>query len=143
MTTTQSIAWTSVSDVFVLVHADVPLADNDWQRYVTDLSRSARAVLVFTDGPGPNTAQRKLLAESTKSRPVPMAIVTESRIARAIVGLAALFMDGVKAFSPHELTRALEFLGVSEHQAALQLATSHAKASLQKSAAQDPHPHES
>ncbi|MEK7705713.1 MAG: hypothetical protein AAB426_12195, partial [Myxococcota bacterium] len=87
---TRSLAFCLEDHLLMLQHGPIEPEDADWNRYVDAFRRELtdiQAVLVSTEGPGPNTAQRKRLMDIAKDSPmrIPTVVLTPSRTARGIV----------------------------------------------------------
>ena len=77
------------------------------------LAKRVRALLVVTDGGGPNAAQRKVIVEAYGPAPVPVAICSSSRAARAIVtAISWFYPQPMRSFERSDIPRALQFLGI-------------------------------
>ncbi len=113
----RSMAHHYSNDVFVLVHGKGNPTDQDWDLYLADLRQhAARAdcirTLVFTEGGGPDGFQRNRLNQILGGRPTRAAVLSNSTLARAIVGILAVFNPRISAFSPDDSGVALAYLQV-------------------------------
>ncbi|MFO0683225.1 MAG: hypothetical protein U0234_14305 [Sandaracinus sp.] len=117
-----SLAFDRIGSCFVLVQGERDATDEEWSRWVdfvvrggNDLQRDIR-VLVISAGGSPTPKQRARIHEvmPRMGGGIPTAIVTSSRIGRAVVSTMALFNSEVRAFAPSELDRAVAYLGVPE-----------------------------
>ena len=106
--------------LIVVVHTSEPPSDDEWSRYAREveelLSRSAPEevrTVVFTDGGGPNPAQRRRLAEIEGWSAVRVSVVSSSAAARAIVNAFSWFNPRMKAFLPVAVGAALRHLGLA------------------------------
>ncbi len=107
-----TIAHEIVSGTMLLVHAPKAPANDDWNAYIEELSSDkVERLLVFTDGVGPNAAQRDRMHKRL-SRDFPTAVVTPSLIARGIVTAISWLGREIRAFRPDELDDAIEYLRV-------------------------------
>ncbi|MBL9106518.1 MAG: hypothetical protein JNL82_36680 [Myxococcales bacterium] len=103
--------------VVILVHSKDAPADDEWEEYIRDVRTWAptiRAVLVISEGGGPNSLQREQMEhaldrERFKGK---TAVVTLSRVARGIVTALSWFNPNIKAFSTIQIPAALEYLEV-------------------------------
>lgn len=111
--------FTSVGSTFIVVHADMPPSDEDWDgmiKYSLGMASSPRGltgVLVHAHLSLPTSAQRERLVKS--GIPVrPQAILTSSGLVRgASTCLAWLGMGKhIKTFAPSKLDEALGYLAV-------------------------------
>ena len=92
----------------------------DWNAYVgaihaeeqRGLLAAQTRTLVFSDGGGPNAAQRRIAREVRDERGSPRAIVTNRAFARAWITVKGLFTPHCRAFAPDEMDAVLEFLGI-------------------------------
>jgi len=114
---TKSMAHHYSNDVFVLVHGKENPTDQDWDLYLEDLrQQAARAncirTLVFTEGGGPDGFQRNRLNQILEGRPTRAAVLSNSVLARAVVGILAVFNPQIRAFSPDDSGVALAYLQV-------------------------------
>lgn len=104
----------------VIVHNALPPADDEWAAHCNE-ARELRArwgkldTLVLTPhGAGPNAAQRKLYAEVVGADAVRVAVMTDSRAARAILTAMSWFNSNMRSFGTHDLSGALQYLGVAD-----------------------------
>jgi hypothetical protein len=105
-------------DVAVLIHGSAAPSDADWRTYLAALLEhrdTLQAVLVVSDGAGPNAAQRSKINGLVGSidREIPTAVVTHSGIARSIVTVMHWFNRGIQAFGPDQLSMAFDYLGIA------------------------------
>jgi len=101
--------------VILVFHYDLTPAAAEWSSYLDMYTKNIdrlTGVLVITEGGAPNSAQRKQLSETyEKTRQVPVAIVSDSAIARgAITAFRWLGMVTMTPFSPIRLDDAMEFV---------------------------------
>ena len=105
-----------VDHVLVIVHADVPPADQDWQRLV--LVRNANKakirgnLVIAPPRASINAAQRADVAAFMKDTGISIAVVTDSALIRGVALAVAFLGVQVRAFSPAQLDSALAFLVV-------------------------------
>ncbi len=100
--------------ILVFHYESVPTAA-EWSSYLDIYTKNIdrlSGVLVITEGGAPNSAQRKQLSETyEKTRQAPVAIVSDSAIARgAITAFRWLGMVTMTPFSPARLDEAMEFV---------------------------------
>lgn len=99
----------------VLVHGLEPPDDAAWDAYVESLATTdKRRVLVVSDGPGPNAAQRQRMVERLGDHETPTAVVSGSLTVRGIVTALSWFGANIRGFSSSELDGALDYLQVPE-----------------------------
>jgi hypothetical protein len=111
-----------MGSLHIIVVGEQDPAQADWHAYVEAIQAEATRgasvgqmrTLVFSDGGGPNAAQRRVTRELREGQNTPQAIVTHRRITRAVITALRLWSPHVRAFPPHDLRGALEFLGVPE-----------------------------
>jgi hypothetical protein len=95
-----------------------PPRNSEWQGYVEAIKRAVAECtgkqelrfLVLTDGGGPNASQRSASTENDLVKNTRTAVVTGSLVARAIAAAYSWFNVCIRAFSPTDIGRALEFL---------------------------------
>jgi hypothetical protein len=99
----------------VVVHSAAPPADDEWNRMIdeSDPDGPMRA-LVYTAGGAPNAAQRAKLTALYGTRPLAVAVLTNSALARAAGTALRWFRPELRMFSPSELAAALDHLGAVE-----------------------------
>ena len=106
-----------VGDLFLVVHRAAPPSDSEWSAYLAtwkgiDMARSR--TLVFTDGGGPSTIQRKRANDLLRGQESTTAVVTSSALVRGIVVSLSWFNPKIRAFSPEEGVAAFRYLSVHE-----------------------------
>lgn len=105
-----------VDHVFVIVHADVPPAEQDWARLV--LVRNANRakirgnLVVAPPRATINAAQRADVASFMKETGISIAVVTDSALIRGVASAVGFLGVQVRAFAPSELPSALNYLFV-------------------------------
>lgn len=104
-----------VDGVFVGAHTAQAPRDDEWERHCKNLERERTrvlGVLVYTDGGGPTTHQRKLLRSALHDSPAPpTAIITNSLVVRGIITSLNWFANNqLAAFEPQDLDGALRHL---------------------------------
>lgn len=119
-----------VGDIVLCIHTTVAPDDAGWQTYV-DACLAAAALhagdfakvrqLVFTDGGGPNGAQRQRVVDAVdplrNSKEGRVAVVSSSVAVRGIVTVFNWFNFSVRAFAPTKLGEAIGFLGITNTEA--------------------------
>jgi hypothetical protein len=102
-------------DLFVVVHRARPPTDAEWTDYLDSwkpLDMSAMRTLVFTDGGGPNPAQRKAANAALAGKSSLTAVVSSSALVRGIVTALGWFNPKIKAFGPEDAEHAFAYLGI-------------------------------
>lgn len=112
MSDAKTIRYAVCDQLLLLAHGSVPPAPNEWSEYVETLSKAHRGgatgLLVLTDGPGPNSSQRKMVS----SFDLRSAVVTPAAVARGIVTALSWFGAKISAFAPEQIDDALVYLEV-------------------------------
>jgi hypothetical protein len=116
------MAFKIVGNLHVIVVGEKDPAPSDWDAYIHAIQASMKAgaeprqlrTLVFSDGGGPNSAQRKAVANLLNGQATPVAIVSNSAVMRGIMTALAWFNPLARAYAPGEIGDALAFLGVPE-----------------------------
>jgi hypothetical protein len=109
-----------LGNLHIIVVGEREPAPTDWNAYVEAIQAEERRgmpaaqmrTLVFSDGGGPNAAQRKVAREVREEGGNPLAIVTDRWLARAVITAKRVVKPHCRAFAPGDMERALEFLGV-------------------------------
>ncbi len=102
----------------VAVHGSVSPHDEEWQRYLDDISEhlgEIRGVIVNTTGGGPSSLQRSMATEHWKRHGggPKMSIMTTSAFVRGMVTALSWFLGPtVKAFPIEDYGDAAEHLGL-------------------------------
>lgn len=105
-----------VDSTFVLLHSRAAPADPEWNRYLDRfVARGERlascGVLVFSDGGGPTSEQRRRMNQITAGRAIRTAIVSDAATVRFIVSTLALFNEAIRSFDVRALPAALAHVG--------------------------------
>jgi hypothetical protein len=106
----------SCTSVAVAVHTDTSPSNAEWADFMSILKKLGRPrVLAFTDGGGPNAAQRKVFNDHGEALgiKIPIAVVTESLLVRSIVMPMNMFSNQVQVFTPKHFKDALVHCGLS------------------------------
>jgi hypothetical protein len=108
------MSWRTEGRVNVVVHGTRSPTNLEWQRYVIDAVESTLPgdgrVVVLSRGGGPDGYQRQALIKALDGRPKPLAMLTDSVIARTAIGAMRLFNPTMKAFTTSDLEGASNFL---------------------------------
>ena len=105
------------SSVVLVAHTRANPEPATWSamcRSMQALRASSFGTLVFTDGGGPNSAQRGELEEATQDKVHRVSVVSGAAGPRFIVSSMSLFNPTIQAFAPPQLKAALKHLGLSE-----------------------------
>jgi hypothetical protein len=117
----ETMAYEKVGAFVVCVHPVQEPNDADWNGYLAFLKQHERvcdSVFVYSVGGGPNLGQRRALAEATVGRTLFAAVITPSRVTRAI-GVAVSWLNPhVRMFAPGYLKDALAYLKLGPREAA-------------------------
>ena len=114
-----TMAYARCGDHVLLVHGEHAPSDAEWAAYLDELSRwlaTSTGLLIFTDGGGPTSAQRRGLREVAASAgdpSVPTAVVSSNRLVRGIAIAISLFAPTIRVFTPEALVTALAYVGVT------------------------------
>ncbi|HYP87000.1 MAG TPA: hypothetical protein VEQ59_02590 [Polyangiaceae bacterium] len=105
-----------VDHVLVIVHADVPPADDDWRRLILVRNANRQKIrgnlVVAPPRASINAAQRADVAAFTRETGIVIAVVTESALVRGVALAIGLLGVPVRGFAPLQLKSALDFLSV-------------------------------
>jgi hypothetical protein len=107
------MAFARIGNILVALHTAAPPSPEEWAEYMRALRQVDLAKLVtivFTDGGGPNSAQRKEVNDTLKGRASPSAVVTGNTFARSLVAALAWFNPSLRAFAPDRTSDAFEHL---------------------------------
>jgi len=93
-------------------------SDADWDAFLAELTAQRPnfknlRIVVFTDGGGPSSAQRKRLAVALGGEAVRVAVVTESATVRFIVSSIALLNKSIATYHPKDVDKAFAWLALS------------------------------
>lgn len=100
----------------VFVHGTVPPTDAEWDRAMELYRRVGIArgrMLVWTEGAAPNAAQRAKLGKVAGEAKPPIAVLTDSALARAAGTAISWFNPQLRAFPRTSIEPALDHLGLS------------------------------
>jgi hypothetical protein len=101
-----------IGSVLVVLHTAATPSEAEWKA-LFPLLPGTRCLCMFTDGGGPNAAQRKTgLAAGLNALPV--SVVTSSSLARGMVTAFSWAGMRVRAFAPSETDKAFAFLELTE-----------------------------
>lgn len=101
----------------VVTHGSLAPSNAEWNAlldiYRAHPSLASARTLVFTDGGAPNAAQRADLRAALGSINMPIAVITESIIARAAGTALSWLNPALRMFSPRDLDKGLAHIGVT------------------------------
>jgi hypothetical protein len=109
----KTMVWGAHRGVVLAVHGEPDPTEVEWDGFVALCEVSeGTAILVVTNGGGPNAAQRAQIDRLAQWRDRPTAIVTESAIARGVATAILWTERNVRAFYPHQLDDAFEYIEI-------------------------------
>jgi len=115
-------------NVLILRENSLAPTEDDWAAFLRQLQavrprmNDMRAI-VFTDGGGPSTDQRKRLSRVIGDAPIRTAVITDRASIRFLISSIALFNKTIRTFSWQEVRLAYSWLGLpSADQLAVQRA---------------------
>ena len=114
----KTLDFRTLGSLMILRESNDTPTDPDWDAFLAELrvqrpNFKAMRIIVFTDGGGPTSAQRKRLAEALGGSSVQVAVVTDRTAVRFIVSSIALLNKSISTFSVKETTKAYEWLKLS------------------------------
>jgi hypothetical protein len=120
------MAWSTVDDLFLVVHDEHAPADLEWHAWLREYGASltsVRALIIYSTGGAPTTGQRKaLLAVLGRFVKSPTTVVlTSSALVRGVVTAVSWFVrEGLRArpFALDDEDRAFAFLAIDAGTAA-------------------------
>jgi hypothetical protein len=118
----KNMAFKVIDRLFLVVYGASNPTDEEWKYYleVTEQHGIDRTTqLIFTDGGGPTSTQRKYLNDLLAGRTVPVAVISGSATIRGVVTALSWFNRKIKAFPPSGLGDALAYLEVPATRAEL------------------------
>ena len=111
----KTLGYGKIHDVLLYISAKRPPNDADWAEYVAFFRKAEQPNfrgIVVERGSGPNAAQRKQITDIMSTVTSKVAVMSASPVARGVMTAMSWFSKGFQAFSPDEMDRALEYLGV-------------------------------
>lgn len=115
------MAWNHEARLSIVVHSKSPPSSLEWLRFLNhnrELAGRDLRVLVCTYGGGPDADQRRDLAEAVGHVIVPTVIMTNSLIARGIVGALNWFNPSIKVLPIDADLAAHRFLNLTTAESA-------------------------
>jgi hypothetical protein len=107
-----------VRRIHVAVHSGESPSDEEWESYLADIAGSltvVEGIFSYTVGGGPNARQRDRSVQFWKQqrKQPPIAVVTPSLLVVRMAGALRWFMPTqIKAFTPHDLAKAYDYLAL-------------------------------
>jgi len=110
----RTMSWRREGRLNVAFHGTRAPTNLEWQRYVIEAAsgpprRDAR-VVVLSRGGSPDGQQRTTLMTAMRGRECPVALLTDSVIARGVVAALRIFNPAMRAFPTTNLKEAGDFL---------------------------------
>jgi hypothetical protein len=108
------MGWSRHDGVLVVVHAPGEPSEAEWGQFM-DEARSAptQGLLVIAPDASLSAKQRREVQHWFSEGGTRGAVVTDSKLTRGVVTAISWFKIPIKAFSPRDLEKALDFLGVA------------------------------
>lgn len=111
-----------LGSVHIVVCGSEEPSKDEWHAYLQQFLAATKdgkevehvRTLVFSDGGGPNSAQRKSAADILKGRAIPVAIVSHNPVMRGVVTALSWFNPKVRAFAPEALGAAMKYLEIAD-----------------------------
>jgi hypothetical protein len=101
--------------IALAVHSEHAPTDVEWDAYMRmSTAPGIRALLVLSEGGGPNAQQRTSIARFPHLKPLPTAIVTRAAVVRGVVTAIRWLGKNIRAFRPEELDDAFQYLEIGE-----------------------------
>lgn len=106
--------WAFVGDTAISFTTAGQLEDGEWDRFIADLKSKpvARYLATNLGTIEVSSVQRKKFTDFSKTKPFPLAVVTDEKLVRGLVTAISWVGVNVKAFSWKELKAAVDHLGV-------------------------------
>lgn len=103
----------------VVLHTGSPPSEREWDDYMATIRTYDSVVprvrtVVFTDGGGPNSSQRKKLNEFLGGRITPVFLVSSSSVVRGITTALSWFNPQTKTASPDDIEGVFRHLSIPE-----------------------------
>lgn len=120
-----TMAWCRLGNIAVGVHNPGQPSDQEWEGWLGMCREmieqgQLQGCLVWTAGGAPNSKQRAMVKSVPGLLPVPIAIMTDSRVARGVITALSWLGKAIKPFPANDLQGALEYLGSQQAAAEVQ-----------------------
>jgi hypothetical protein len=114
----RTMTWRNEGRLNVVVHGAKAPSPLEWSRYLSEMSprkEDELRVIVFSYGGAPDGTQRLQLSSMVEGGNfrVPLALVTDTLLVRAMVGALRWFNPAIRAFALSETRAAYDFLGLT------------------------------
>ncbi len=112
----------SDGEVILFLHTDRQFPLSDWSFAFDEIREAERncgkdlarfRIMPITDGGAPNTPMRAQLTEWLGGRAVPIAVLTNSTLARGVVTAISWFNPKIRAFAPNRWRDAAEHVALT------------------------------
>ena len=107
---TATLRYAVLDGIMLEIHDQRAPSDADWDAMLDHFDAhtdEALGAIVLSDGPGPNAAQRKRLAERLRGRRIQTVVITDSLVARGAVTALRWVGHAIQAFASSDLERAI------------------------------------
>jgi len=116
-----TMAWRFEGRLVVAVHTKTSPSNGEWQRFLNEAVRVGVdgnfRLFVVSYGGGPDGAQRRMLAGIVnKANPPPMAMLTDSKLIRALMFAFSFINRTAKVLALDAADAAFDFLGLDAEQ---------------------------
>jgi hypothetical protein len=106
-----------LDSLLVFYHSTEPPTNDEWDAHLRLLEQVMRAhgsvnTIVLTEGGAPSATQRAALTEVLGTGKTQSAILTRSAAVRAVLTALRFWNPTIVGFTPDELPKAMEFLGL-------------------------------
>jgi hypothetical protein len=107
--------WQIIGDLLVSFTSSGVISDETWGQFAADI-RNPQVTRLLSSTMGDidvTSTQRKLAADSARTRKMPVAVVADSKVVRGMVTAVSWLGVDIKSFGWDELPQAMTFLKVS------------------------------
>src|SRR5262249_49990069 len=100
----------AVGKVVLVAHGAEPIEDAEWTPFVELVQkRQPDAIVVYTSGAAPSSAQRNQLRTACPAMPFRIAVFSTSSVVVGVARILSLFVRNIRVFSPDAQTAALDY----------------------------------